>query len=345
LMSTNKLLLSLALVLSFCLAIAASSTPLSSRELLLLNEKKVLKLPLDRDNLKLALSSGLVTNRPNEEKEIPFVFTPFGVFARECVLGVDGGSKVSNLDNGDLLVKKADGSSWVYQASEYNCNERFEPLNVPNRKPMNKTDIPAPLWQDGWLDNVWDADNSEFGSFTSSYTVPQTPSDGSAILFWFIGLECANSDLAILQPVLVWNNIVPSWSFQSWYCCPSGTPNYATDFILGFGPSQVLTGIIQPVGGYGSDFTVLSCNQSTCSALASPAQGRIFVAADTTLETYRITDCSQFASGTMTFSNMVIQDISGSVLTPAWYGNTGATECSGQITVVDANTITITHQG
>jgi len=347
----GSLQLLLVVLIAFCATlIEANSVALTSRELIILNEKLELKLPLDRDHLRIALNAGLVTNFPEQNKEIPFVYTPFGVFARECVLGVDGGSSVSDTENGDLLVVRKDGSSWVYQASDYKCQERFEPLNIPNRqhrknmKNNNNSDLPAPLWQDGWLDNAWFQDSNEFGKFQSDYTVPRTPPATGGILFWFIGLESSNSDLAILQPVLVWDNIVTGWSFQSWYCCPSGTPNYATDFVTGFAPGDVLTGIILPLGGYGSDFNVSSCSSSRCSVLYSPAQGRTFGAADVTLETYHITDCSEFAAGTMTFSAMHIYDVSGSPLTPGWYDLTGATECSGSITVVSPTTVRITHQ-
>jgi hypothetical protein len=308
-----------------------------------------LKFPLDQHNLKLALTAGLVTNQPELDKKSPFVVTPFGVFARECVLGVAPNSRVTELDSGDLLVEnRVNSSFWVYESqSKYKCRERFEPKNLATGKRSKvNLNVSAPLWQDGWLDNAWDSDNNvEFGYYSSSYTVPGTPPDGSAILFWFLGLESSNSDLSILQPVLTWNNIVSGWSFASWYCCPSGTPNYATP-IQGFGPGSTLYGEMRadnPTSG--SDFIVSSCSTtSDCSVLASPAQGRTFIVADITLETYHITDCSMFAPGPMTFSNIVMKDISGNALTPGWYDVSGPTECSGQLTIQNAQTVVITHQ-
>jgi len=145
-------------------------------------------------------------------------------------------------------------------------------------------------------------------------------------------VESANSDLAILQPVLTWNNIDPGWSFSSWYCCPSGIPNYATP-VQGFGPGDTIYGTIIADGTTsGSDFTVNSCVGSDCSPLSCPAQGRVFTNVDTTLETYHITACDQFAAGTMSFTNMKLTFVGGAPATPDWQQVTGATECSGSIT-------------
>jgi len=160
--------------------------------------------------------------------------------------------------------------------------------------------------------------------------------------FWFIGLECQNAELAILQPVLTFNNIVTGWSFASWYCCPAGTPNYATP-IQGFGPGDTLQGYINANSGSNDpDYTVKSCNGGSCSTLACPNGGRQFTYGDTTLETYGVTACNQFAPGPMTFTNMALTDISGNGYTPSWTQLTGATECDGSISF-SGDSCTITH--
>jgi len=298
--------------------------------------------PLDAETQAVAFKAGLVTSLPDIEKEAPFVVAPFGVFGRECVHGTQPGAHVTELPNGDLSILQADGTSYIYPGSKYGCNKRFAQKNLAHRRQRVGE---SALWQDGWLDNGWYFPAQEIGSFTSNYTVPQSPkTQTNNILFWFIGLESSNSDLAILQPVLTWNNIVPGWSFSSWYCCPSGIPNYATP-VQGFGPGDSLYGTIKAnTTTSGSDFVVNSCVGTNCSPLSCPAQGRVFVNVDTTLETYSITNCTQFATGPMKFTDMQLNFIDGSKAVPDWTQLTAEpTECSGSITFTGALCI-IEHQ-
>jgi len=305
-----------------------------------------LRYPLDEPTRQVFHENGLITNMPNENTEAPFVITPFGVFGRECVHGTEPGAKVTEIpESGDLFVELQNGTSYVYASSQYRCKERFDASRLKIRREKLTVGAAAPAWQDGWIANGWYFSSNEVGSFTADYTVPQTPATQSnQVLFWFIGIESQNSDLTILQPVLTWNNIVSGWSFASWYCCPSGTPNYATP-VQGFNPGDTLHGTIkasQPTTG--SDFTVNYCVGSNCSPLSCPASGRIFTSVDTTLETYSITDCSEFATGPMTFSNMALADINNQGITPQWQQVTGATECSGSINF-SGDSCVIQHSG
>jgi hypothetical protein len=279
---------------------------------------------------------------PDVDKQAPFVITPFGVFGRECVHGTESGARISEMENGDLFVQLQNGTDYVYPSSRYHCKERFAPENVKTRSRRDTSPAPlAPL--DGWLDNGWFFDNTEMGSFTANYQVPQTPPNPTGqTLFWFIGLECQNAELAILQPVLTFNNLVTGWSFASWYCCPSGTPNYATP-IQGFGPGDTLAGAINANSGNSEpDYTVNSCNGGDCSTLNCPNGGRQFTYGDTTLETYSVTSCDQFAPGPMEFTDMALTDLAGNDYTPQWTQVTGDTECGGSITF-SGDTCTITH--
>jgi len=303
------------------------------------------RYPLDEEAHALVSEANLVTNMPDVDKKAPFVITPFGVFGRDCVHGTESGARVSELENGDLFIQLQNGTDYVYPSSRWGCKERFSAENVKSRRAnKNVKHAPTPLAPlDGWLDNGWFFDNVELGSFTSNYGVPQTPPNQSGqTLFWFIGLECQNAELAILQPVLTFNNIVTGWSFASWYCCPSGTPNYATP-IQGFGPGDTLAGYMNANSGNSEpDYTVKSCNGPTCSTLACPNGGRQFTYGDTTLETYGVTTCDQFAPGPMTFTQMALTDLSGNGYTPSWTQLTGGTECGGSISF-NGNSATISH--
>jgi len=299
-----------------------------------------IQYPLDDETHQLVVKSNLVTNLPDVDKVAPFVYTPFGIFGRECVHGTETGARVSEKDNGDLLVELENGTSYVYPSSKHRCQERFNAERVKARR--QRAVKPAPL--DGWLDNGWFFDTVELGSFTANYTVPITPPNPTGqVLFWFIGLECQDSLLAILQPVLTFNNIVTGWSFASWYCCPTGVPNYATP-VQGFTSGAVLPGTIVANSKIGTpDFTVNSCFGKSCSTLNCPSMGRNYTYGDTTLETYSVQTCNQFAPGPMKFTNMFLTTLSGARYLPQWQQVTGPTECGGSITFTGETICTIVH--
>jgi hypothetical protein len=97
-----------------------------------------------------------------------------------------------------------------------------------------------------WKDNAgYTIPSSPYlGYFGADYTVPPTPAQGGATLFWFIGSQnndgSGSTGISIIQPVLTYTS---AWSFASWNCCPSGQSNEATP-IQGVAPGDVVSGYV-----------------------------------------------------------------------------------------------------
>ena len=186
--------------------------------------------------------------------------------------------------------------------------------------------------------------DEHLAGFTGYYTVPGSPEDtsGDEVLFYFIGTEDINqpSEIAILQPVLTWGNGLTGWSYASWNCCPSGQHHESTPF-QGFGPGDELFGAITKSG---NDWTVSSVYGAKNTSLTIMDSSRNFDWMDVTLETYNIEQCSQFAQGPMTFSNMKAWDTTGNAFDMQWAAATGTTMCQGTISVESSSEVTITHQ-
>jgi len=194
---------------------------------------------------------------------------------------------------------------------------------------------------DGWLDNAGYYPPGRVSSFDGFYTVPGSPpTDGSQVLFYFIGAENFQSGVGvtILQPVLTWGNGINGWSIASWNCCPSGQQHESSP-VVGFGPGSRLYGAI---GEAGADWHVVSKWGSKQTVLTVAAAGRTFDWTDVTLETYRVANCNEFARGPMTFDDMTMHIAGGRAVTPSWTP-TGATECSGRLVVRSPSSITIQH--
>jgi len=207
---------------------------------------------------------------------------------------------------------------------------------------LNKT---APQQINGWLDyGGWYPPTGEnnLQSFSSTYIVPgNPPNKGGQVLFYFIGMQDNDAPTAvnIIQPVLTWGNGFQQWYVQSWACCPSNiTVNSPPVFGLIPG-SQVLGNIVRVSDSTWKIDSAFNGKHTTLNAQVGDYQ---YNWADVTLEVYSVTACNQFASGPMTFSGLVLKDAQQATLSPTWK-LTGATQCSGNIKVIDATTQQITH--
>ena len=162
-------------------------------------------------------------------------------------------------------------------------------------------------------------------------------------MFYFIGVEdrSQSSPLTILQPVLTYNS--QGWSLSSWNCCPSGQ-RHQSNTLTGIQPGDTIVATIEKLSGTSDTtrYTITGEWKGQKASLTVDTGAEAFNWADVTLEVYSIDACDEFAVGPMTFSNLTIVGIDGSIMTPDWELSPGggATECNGQLTV-DGSTITI----
>ena len=160
--------------------------------------------------------------------------------------------------------------------------------------------------------------------FNATYTVPQTPTDPSATLFYWIGLQALNSTAnPVIQPVLSWED--ETWFFESWNCCPAGHKVKAASVPIAK-PGDVLRGTMtrdlsRTTEATGASYTITSSNGAGAASVlivddATIEHGWNWV--DLVLETYNVASCDQYASGTARFLDMALLDIAGAAIVPKW---------------------------
>jgi len=263
--------------------------------------------------------------------------TPFGLRPEICVTrNVPSGSFIEEVEDG-VLIHLPTGLKNKLPKHQECLDYHAEWMKNQTQRGFKGQEV------NGWLDycSWYPPSADEVYSFTATYTVPNNPAvNSNQVLFYFIGSQNnGGSDVSILQPVLTWGNGLSGWSYASWNCCPAGQQQESTP-IQGFGAGATLTGGIQASG---SNWIVTSTYNGKSTTLNVPDASRDFNWVDVTLETYNVATCSEFATGPMTFSNMVLTIDNAGVVTVPWGKNTGATECGGVLNIISSSEVTITH--
>jgi len=255
------------------------------------------------------------------------------------VIEVPNGATVSPSEDGtELKIQTVDDAGWTYSVPPH-CGNDIE--NVRQRHQRQ-----APETINGWLDNAgWypPSGQDNLNSFTATYTVPGNPNytkDGQ-VLFYFIGMQNNGYPNAvnILQPVLTWGNGYTQWYVKSWACCPSNI-TVSSPPIFGLNPGSTFFGTINRVSS--STWKIDSIFNGQHTTLNAQVGSYIYNWADVTLEVYNIAQCTDFATGPMTFSALAMTDSKGQTLTPQWQ-LTAATSCSGRIVKSGASALYIQH--
>jgi hypothetical protein len=281
---------------------------------------------------------------------MPFdvTITPFGIRPTQCVLEVPSGSHVYEHPSGVRVLSPMPGSNQLVETIhtvDPACHQDNIVEKMHARRKVREQADAFPI--NGWLDyGGWypPTGQNNLDSFVSTYTTPGNPSapNGPEVLFYFIGMQnnAYPNAVNILQPVLTWGNGVSGWNLASWDCCPSNITVKSTT-ITGFGAGDTIVGTIkrQDASTWIIDSLITKTGKNT--TLYSHVGNYLYDWADVTLEVYNIVSCADFANGPMTFSNLLLKDAQQQALTPSWQ-LTGATDCSGKITV-SGNTAVIQH--
>ena len=181
--------------------------------------------------------------------------------------------------------------------------------------------------------------------------VPSAPSvqTGQSI-FLFIGLEDCENVQTVLQPVLGWNGFNQNvWTISAWNCCISGNTNYTGPYTVhtGYG----IEGTISTSDGlnwtvYVEAFDGLFTHPYFGSRLAfssaTPNQGFDWVFG-AVLESYGVTQCSQYPSDQHVFSQLYLTTLSGPEL-PSWQRRNDSNNLGcASITNIASDTITLSY--
>jgi len=270
------------------------------------------------------------------------VLTPFGERPAECVIEVADDAVITETTTG--LQVTENGIIRNFQVPQV-CNED----NIAERYRMAKLQAGKPAAIiNGWLDNAgWypPTAQSQLDSFTATYTVPQDPAvSRTNVLFYFIGMQdnaAPRDEVNIIQPVLTWGNGIAGWNAASWACCPKNITTRSPS-LRGIRAGDTVSGIIKRLDPFTWSIDTRWNGQNT--TLRAQVGGYNYNWADVTLEVYNIdtTMCGMFGNGPMKFSNLVLKDVQGEVLSPK-YTLTGPTACNGRLQIAANSDITITH--
>jgi hypothetical protein len=275
------------------------------------------------------------------------VVTPHGYRLKQCVREVPQGAIVAER-SGQLSVTLIDGSEQLYDVPP-ECHEDVN--NLRNQREQAQARLTTGVKNvgiaDGWLD--YGGFYSEMGkdsykAFNATYTVPDTPkSTGGQTLYYFIGMQDNSSPAVnIVQPVLTYGQAVDGgasdWNVASWCCCPSNITTHSPSA----GPLK--PGDVLQTSVFRDDPSTWTIDAITPSqqhaTLRTKVGSYVYNWADVTLEVYGVQSCDQLASGTATFSDMILVGKDGPA-PPVWKF-TAPTACNGVI-AGDAKTVTVKH--
>jgi hypothetical protein len=195
----------------------------------------------------------------------------------------------------------------------------------------------VPFTDNGWITYAsWlNRTGSPVSSFTTTWTVPSTPTSyNGQTLFQFNSIE-PNSGTAILQPVLQYGPSAAGggkyWAVASWYV--TGNQAYYSSLVQ-VTAGKSLTGVIKYVGktnkkfDYTCQFTGISETTYSVNQIAQ------LTWCTETLEVYGVSACSEFPS--TAYSQMSGINVRTKAGTPSvnWGISNLATSCGVQTTVV-----------
>jgi len=274
-----------------------------------------------------------------------WTLTPFGPRPANCVKEVPSGSFIVEKDlHVEVTYENGTIVKYPKQQSCMDFHKEWATKRVSHLRAMKENGTKgAPL--DGWLDYVGYFPPTQVEKFTGTYTIPAEPSSQSnQVLFYFIGTENLRGTVgvSILQPVLTWGNGHSKWNMASWNCCPGGE-TWTSSFLTGLKAGGTVSGVIDMTSG-GKNWTVTSTYNGQNAVLTVPTAQRDFNWVDVTLETYTVSSCEEFPSGSCTFSDMVLTLAGGTSNSPTWtLDSSEPSQCGGSVTITSPSQVSISH--
>lgn len=187
----------------------------------------------------------------------------------------------------------------------------------------------------GWIAYAdwYNEGSSPINSFTTTWSVPNTPSSYiEQTLFLFNSIEPASGD-AILQPVLQYGPSAAGggeyWAVASWYLVGSDT-YYTNPIEVSAGDS--LTGVITLTSSSGSSYNYVTSFTGISGTSLTATGSDELVWATETLEVYSVETKSNFPTGSTVFHGI---DITTSAGTPSVSWETTSDTADGITTKVN----------
>jgi len=266
--------------------------------------------------------------------------TPHGDRPAACILEIPDGATFYESGNG-LTIEHVNGTKeWMAAHPSCHTDEVALRLGGQRRDASLGAKSNSIVKVGQWMDNAGYTYNAGYQKFNGNYNIPADPVDGNGqILYYFIGLENTNDGpVNILQPVLGWQE---GWTLASWACCP-GNISTTSRTISGLRAGQLVKGNMERTGP--STWRIDSSVDGQTTTLTPRVGSYEYVWADVTLEIYSISNCQQFSSGTVHFTDMKLTGSNGVSVTPMWT-QPASTQCQGTTRIKDAASIDISHNG
>ena len=260
--------------------------------------------------------------------------TPFGRFLSHLVHSHPAGSVVKKNDDGTGTVTYPDGTVKQIAASDTTSVKRPSAAGLPIKH--------------SWINfaSFYTSPRTlEVASFKGNMVVPENPKNTEGqILYYFTGIQDNDSEpVTILQPVLGFNGNGghKGWSLASWNCCVSSQPQ-KSNVITGIQPGDTIyTEISVSVKDGKSIYTVEGTWKDQVASLSFDSGDEVFNWPNVTLEVYDIDECSQFATGPMTFFDLELLTLQGDTIPTIWEVNGQGAACGTELTVQPDRVITI----
>lgn len=242
---------------------------------------------------------------PNRPAAVPagYVITPFGYFHPSCVVHL---AQRDELRPDEGIIRHVNGTIANMPQCAY-PHFRGDGEQVAG----DERGIKTPDISHNWIISASVTTGSSYGELTAQWNVPPTPlaNDGQTLQY-FTGFEDANNVVAILQPVLSWNDDYPSaWGIASWNCCVKGTTFEATpqrvspgDTILGYMFDNCAAGTTKTCTSW--DVITWDLQSGKTSQLTDTSNsGQTFNwAFGGVLEVYNVAQCSDYPNNPNGFS-------------------------------------------
>jgi len=248
------------------------------------------------------LSSPAVTDTSEE-----LVMTPGGLRPKANVHAIPEGARINHTPT-EIQIIAADGT--IIHAASRDKTPAAGGLRFLAPRDLNEGYVAYSDWKN--------TASSPISTFSTSWTVPPLPthSDGQ-VLYIFNGLV-PDSTYAILQPVLQYGVSEAGggayWTVASWFV-DDATDNVYYTPLFKVSAGQDLTGVMKLVETTGSGssttyhwncaFTGISSTSLTISTTY------LLDWAYEALEIYYVTEASDLPTGTMTMSNIIIENQNG----------------------------------
>jgi hypothetical protein len=158
---------------------------------------------------------------------------------------------------------------------------------------------------------------------SATWTVPRAPLVDRGHVFYFPGLEAYRPDTTILQPVLGTYN--GQWTIASWNCCLNDVPLHSPP--VNVSPGDVIYGSVTGTEcddrtGVCNKWDILTRDETTgeSTTLHSSSYGLpMNWAFAGVLEVWDVNHCAGLVpDGQLTFSNLIVRDLDGVPVRPAW---------------------------